>query len=142
LIFLIGPMAKFAISFGPSEVLMIICLAILMIGTIRGKSAWKGIFTGLVGILVGTIGISPHGDERGTMGTVYLLDGLPSIALLVAMFTVPGIVEMCTTPSVAPTGPQGSSMRALLSGLAAPFRHPLRAAISSLIGLAIGILPA
>ena len=64
----------------------------------RGKSAVKGILAGVFGIMVGTIGISPAGTERGTMGLVYLIDGFPTIALLVAMFTIPGIVEMCTVP--------------------------------------------
>jgi putative tricarboxylic transport membrane protein len=142
LIFLIGPLATVALKFGPSEMLMVISLAILMIGTIRGQSAVKGILTGLFGILVGTIGISPHGDERGTMGTIYLLDGFPAVALLVAMFTIPGIVEMCMVPTVERKEHRGSSARALLAGMGAPLRYPGTAFISSMIGLWIGILPA
>ncbi len=142
LIFLITPLATVALKFGPSEMLLIILLAILMIGTIRGKSAVRGILTGLVGIMVGTIGISPFGDERGTMDTIYLLDGFPAVALLVAMFTIPGIVEMCMVPTVQRVAHQGSSARALLYGMMAPLRYPLAALRSSLIGLWIGVLPA
>jgi putative tricarboxylic transport membrane protein len=142
LIFLLGPMAMVAIKFGPSEMLIVILLAILMIGTIRGKSAFKGILTGLFGILMGTVGISPYGDERGTMGTIYLLDGFPAIALLVAMFTIPGIVEMCMVPTIQRKGHQGSSAKALLYGMLAPLRYPVTAITSSLVGLWIGILPA
>jgi putative tricarboxylic transport membrane protein len=142
LIFLIAPMAMLAVKFGPAEMLMVISLAILMIGTIRGRSASKGILTGLFGIMVGTVGISPHGDERGTMGIIYLLDGFPAVALLVAMFTIPGIVEMCMAPTVERKGHQGSSVRSLLAGMRAPFRYPGTAVTSSMIGLGVGILPA
>jgi putative tricarboxylic transport membrane protein len=142
LIFLLGPMALVAIKFGPSEMLIVISLAILMIGTIRGKSAFKGVLTGLFGIMMGTIGISPYGDERGTMDTIYLLDGFPAVALLVAMFTIPGIVEMCMVPTVQRKGHQGSSASALFKGMLAPLRHPLTAFASSMVGLWIGILPA
>lgn len=142
LIFLISPMAALAVKFGPAEMLMVISLAILLIGTLRGKSAWKGILTGIFGIVVGTVGISPHGDERGTMGLIYLLDGFPPIALLVAMFTIPGIVEMCMAPTVQRGAHQGSSARSLLAGMRAPFRFPGTSLISSMIGLGVGILPA
>jgi putative tricarboxylic transport membrane protein len=142
LIFLIGPMASIAVKFGPSEMLIIVLLAILMIGTIRGKNAFKGILTGLFGIMVGTVGISPMGDEMGTMGFPYLLDGFPAIAMLVAMFTIPGIVEMCLVPSIQRKGHQGSSASALLKGMLAPLRYPVTAVTSSLIGLWFGILPA
>jgi putative tricarboxylic transport membrane protein len=142
LIFLIGPLATIALKFGPSEMLMVILLAVLMIGTIRGKSSFKGILTGLFGILIGTIGISPHGDERGTMDTIYLLDGFPAIALLVGMFTIPGMVEMCMVSTVQRKVHQGSSARALLRGMGAPLRHLRTALPSSLIGLWVGILPA
>jgi len=120
----------------------VISLAILMIGTIRGKSAVKGILTGLAGILVGTIGISPAGDERGTMDTIYLLDGFPAVALLVAMFTIPGIVEMCMVPTVERKSHGGSNARAMLYGMLAPFRHLRTAITSAIIGLWIGIMPA
>jgi putative tricarboxylic transport membrane protein len=142
LIFLITPMATLALKFGPSETLIIILLAILMIGTIRGQSPTKGILTGLFGIMMGTVGISPDGDERGTMGLFYLLDGFPAIALLVAIFTIPGIVEMCMVSTVQRGVHQGSSVRALLQGMLAPLRYPFAAFRSALIGLWIGVMPA
>lgn len=142
LIFLIFPMATVALMFGPPEMLMVISLALLTIGTMRGRSAIKGIMTGLFGMIVGSVGISPAGAERGLMGTTYLLDGLPEIALLVAMFTIPGIVEMCTVPTIETKQNQGSSLRALLHGLAAPLRYPFASIPSSIFGLWIGILPA
>lgn len=142
LIFLIGPMAAFAIRFGPVEILMVILIAILMIGTIRGRSAWKGILTGVFGIMVSTVGLSPYGHERGTMGSIYLFDGFPTIALLVAMFTVPGIVEMCMARTIERTASQGSSLKSLLKGMVAPFRYRMTALTSAIIGLCVGILPA
>jgi len=142
LIFLLTPLAAVALSFGPAEMLIIILLAVLMIGTIRGKSPAKGILTGLFGIMMGSIGISPQGDERGTMGSLYLLDGFPAIALLVAMFTIPGMVEMCLVPTVQRSAHQGSSVRALLNGMLAPLRYPFTALRSAVIGLWIGVMPA
>jgi putative tricarboxylic transport membrane protein len=142
LIFLIVPMASVALMFGPPEMLMVVSLAVLMIGTIRGESAIKGILAGVFGIMVGTIGISPAGAERGVMGSIYLIDGLPTIALLVAMFTIPGIVEMCTVPTIQRTSHEGSSLRKLLYGMGAPLRYPFAAIPSGIFGLWIGILPA
>lgn len=142
LIFLIFPMATVALMFGPPEMLLVVSLALLMIGTIRGKSPVKGLIAGVFGLMVGTVGISPAGAERGLMGTLYLLDGFPVIALLVAMFTIPGIVEMCMVPKIQQGEHKGSSIKSLLYGLAAPLRYPFAAVPSSIFGLWIGILPA
>ena len=142
LIFLIFPMATVALMFGPPEMLMVVCLALLMIGTIRGKSAIKGILAGVFGIMVGTIGIAPAGGERGLMGSVYLLDGFPTIALLVAMFTIPGIVEMCTVSTIQRSETRGSNLRQLIYGLGAPLRYPFATVPSGIFGLWIGVLPA
>ena len=68
--------------------------------------------------------VAAAAPSAGVMGTVYLLDGLPTIALLVAMFTIPGIVEMCTVPSIQQAASSGSSLKRLIYGMGAPLRYP------------------
>jgi putative tricarboxylic transport membrane protein len=142
LILFLVPLATFALKFGPPELLMVVLLALLLIGTLRGNSVVKGVLAGLFGVIVGSIGIGPSGASRGILGTTYLLDGFPFIPVLVGMFTIPGLIELARMPRISGTTKEGSRLGDILAGLLAPLRYPLASLQSALLGIGVGLIPA
>ncbi|MBT5814182.1 MAG: tripartite tricarboxylate transporter permease, partial [Opitutales bacterium] len=86
LFLLIGPISKLVLKMGPSEMAVIILWGITLIGTLSSGSLLKGVISGLIGLLLGTIGYSEAGVTRGTLGSPYLLDGIPAIPAMIGMF--------------------------------------------------------
>ena len=55
----------------------------------------KGLAAGLIGLLLGTVGIDPiTGAERFTFGQMYLIDGVPLIPVILALFAFPRSLEI------------------------------------------------
>lgn len=142
LILFLFPLSRFALKFGPPELFLVILLALLLIATIRGESAVKGILAGFFGIALGTVGIAPSGAMRGTFGIPYLIDGFPFIAVLVGMFTVPGLIQLSRSQTIARQAVVRTNIREILRGATAPIRYPLTWLRSALVGVGVGVVPA
>ncbi len=79
--------STFAIQFQPRDYLMIGMLGIMLISSLSKGSFSKGMFTGALGILVGTVGLDPMtAQERFTFGMVDLWDGINPVAVMIGMF--------------------------------------------------------
>src|SRR5699024_2107204 len=83
LLFLTPVLAEWALSFGPPEYFWVAILGLTMIATLSAGSMMKGLLGGCIGLLLGTIGISPVGGEsRYTFGFTELQSGLELIVIL------------------------------------------------------------
>jgi putative tricarboxylic transport membrane protein len=104
-----------------------------------GSSLLKGLATGLLGLLLGTIGIDPQtGVSRFDFGFVWLLDGIEFIVLTVALFGVGEVLATCTMGTLRPV----VDVQGVL-----PTREDWRASRmpilrGSFIGFVVGVLPA
>lgn len=95
LLFLTPILAKWALSFGPSEYFWVAVLGLTMIATLSSGSLLKGLIGGCIGLLLGTVGISPVGGEsRYTFGFSGLQSGLDMVVILIAFFCVPEVISM------------------------------------------------
>src|SRR3546814_7694332 len=65
---------------------VVILWGLTLIATLRGENVTRGLLSGLMGLLIGTIGMSPNGVLRGTLGSPYLFDGVPVIPAMIGMF--------------------------------------------------------
>lgn len=89
LIFFSFPLARFAVSFGPTEYFALAFLGLTMMAAVSGDSLIKGMLAGVTGILLSTIGLdSILMVRRYTMGTTYLLDGLIFLPVMIGMFGI------------------------------------------------------
>ncbi len=70
LLLLIGPISEIVLKVGPAEMSVVILWGITLIGSLSSGSLLKGVISGLIGLLVGTIGYSEAGVARGTMGSI------------------------------------------------------------------------
>ena len=146
LMFIAPSLARFALSFGPHEYFAIAVFSLTLIATLSSGSMVKGIFAGVLGFAVSTVGIAPvDGSARFTMGMAELNAGFSILTVLVGMFAVAEVIKTAESAR-SPTDPGavppplmkikgfGFSMAEFIGQIPNTLR-------SSAIGIGIGILP-
>lgn len=94
LLFLMGPViAKFSLNFGPWEIFALVIFALTLIAGLSGNHLTKGLIAGCLGILIGTIGISPTGIIRFDFGIHGLSGGLSPIPVLIGLFALSQLLK-------------------------------------------------
>lgn len=145
LLILIMPLlVKFALSFGPPELFLIGVIGLTIIASLH-RSFLKAAIAGLLGVLLGTIGMTSAGSVRGTWDLYELLDGIPLIPALIGLIGFSELFVMVQRTYVAgkvdDNVATSSSLSKLLAGFRTTFRHPFTLLRASSIGVLIGGLP-
>ena len=139
---LIGPISKLVIKVGPAEMAAVILWGLTLIGTLSSSSLLKGVISGMVGLLIGTVGYSEAGVTRGTFGSAYLLDGIPAIPAMIGMFAASELFRLANTNFLVENqSARRVSMRAIFSGFKRTITYPWIILRGSLIGVSIGSVP-
>jgi putative tricarboxylic transport membrane protein len=145
LFFLIGPISEMVLKLGPAEMAAVILWGITLIASLSGANLNKGIISGLVGLLIGTVGYSEVGVARGTMGSVYLLDGIPAIPAIPAMMGMFAASELFklvnTNYLVEDKSLRKVSISKIFPGFLQAFHYPVALVRGSLIGVFVGSVP-
>ena len=142
LFFLISPISEMVLKIGPAEMTVVTLWGITLIGSLSSGSLLKGIISGLVGLLIGTIGYSEAGVSRGTFGSAYLLDGVPAIPAMIAMFAASELFRLVNTDYlIADKAARTVSLGQILSGFRRAIATPWILLRGSLIGVFIGAVP-
>ena len=145
LMFIAPSLAQVALSFGPHEYFAIAIFSLTLIASLSKGSMTAGIFSGLVGFAVSTVGIAPvEATRRFTFDQVELNSGFSILTVLVGMFAIAEVIK------IAEAGRASTDMRIrmpVMKGIRGfgfsvdEFVGQLPNAIrSSLIGIGIGIL--
>ena len=142
LLLLIEPISELVLKVGPAEMAVVILWGITLIGGLSSGNLVKGIISGLVGLLVGTIGYSEAGVTRGTFGSDYLLDGVPVIPAMIGMFAASELFKLVNKGYlVEDSDKRNVSARRILAGFLSVVKHPVVILRGSLIGVFIGSIP-
>lgn len=142
LLLLINPISEVVLTIGPAEMTVVILWGITLIGSLSSGSLLKGVISGLVGLLVGTIGYSEAGVPRGTFGSAYLLDGVPVIPAMIGMFAASELFRLVKTDYlVEDTAARKVSVGQILSGFRSALTHPWIVLRGSFIGVFVGSIP-
>ncbi len=142
LFLLIGPISEIVLKVGPAEMSVVILWGITLIGSLSSGSLLKGVISGLIGLLVGTIGYSEAGVARGTMGSIYLLDGVPIIPAMIGMFAASELFRLVRTRYlVEDSAARKVSVRVIFSGFRLAFSYRWIVLRGSLIGVFVGAVP-
>ncbi|WP_108259463.1 tripartite tricarboxylate transporter permease [Mangrovicoccus ximenensis] len=81
--------SDFALTFQPRDYMLLAVLGILLVGSLSTGSLVKGIFSGALGLAVGSVGLDPLTfTERFTFGVPLLQGGISFIAVMIGMFGV------------------------------------------------------
>lgn len=146
LMFIAPSLARVALSFGPHEYFAIAIFSLTLIATLSSGSMIKGVFAGVAGFAVSTVGIAPvDAITRFTFGRVEINAGFSILTVLVGMFAVAEVIRVAESAHRKGGAPITPPLLVKIKGFGfsmAEFLGQIPNAIrSSLIGISIGILP-
>jgi len=143
-----GPLAAFALKFGPWEYFSLFVLALSMVAGLVEASLLKGLNAGMLGLVVTVLGNDPMmGVPRLTFGIRFLEGGVEFLPVLIGVFAFAQIMtdaeKMGGTQRIA----QAVSATAVFAVSHAKvtweiLSRPFLLLWTSLIGVWIGVLPA
>ncbi len=140
LIFLVFPLAKAALQFGPPEYFSLVCMSMTVLVYLAKGSVAKAIVMIFVGLILSTVGIDlVSGISRFTFGSSTLTDGFGLVPVAMGLF---GIAEVLT--NLGSTG-QRTLLHAPIKNLL-PNREDWKRSAGpmirgSVLGFLLGILP-
>ncbi len=129
--------------FGAPETFVLALLGVICIAIIGREDPLRGLIAAALGMFLSTFGWQRiTGEPRFWLDFDYLLDGMRLVPMVLGLFAVPEAIGL----GVEAVRRSGNGGRAALQadlgrGLLAPFRRPLLALRSSLIGVLVGIVP-
>lgn len=130
------------LAVGFAEQMMLVLLALSLVGMLTGRSMTKGLAACGVGLLLGTIGPAVStGENRMTLGYLYLHDGIPLLLVGLGLFAVPEILDVLRhKTSISEKGSIGEGWFQGVRDVARNWWLVLRcSAIGSLIGALPGL---
>ena len=131
------------LAFESPETFMLGVLGLTMVGSLAGSSILKGITAAMLGLLLALIGFPESlAIPRYTFGTLYLLDELPLIPVLLGLFAIPEIMELAIKNiSITRTGEASDTRTGLMQGVNDALKRWWLIIRCSVIGAYIGMLP-
>ena len=148
LVLVTGPLAAFALQFGPWEYFSLFVLALAMVAGLAEASMVKSLLSAAVGLLTTVIGTDPIGAvPRFTFGSELISGGFPFLPVLIGIFAFSqlmadlekiGQTRATGTPGFAAPSLAVSQIMVLGEILARPFLLLW----STMVGVIIGVLPA
>jgi len=86
--------SRLAIGFGPAELFALVLFGMSTICGLCGDSLIKGLISGVLGLMIMTVGIDAiDGVPRMTFGSINLLQGVNLLVAMIGLFAVPFIIE-------------------------------------------------
>jgi len=130
-------------SFQAPETFMLGMLGLTMVSALSGRSISKGLAAAALGLLLALIGFpAAQAIPRYTFGTLYLLDELPVIPVLLGLFGIPEIMELAIKRvSISRVSEQQTEGGGLLDGVRDALREWNLVLRCSVIGTYIGMIP-
>lgn len=142
LMLFVNSMAEAVLKLGPTEMFLVAAWGLTLIAALGSQDFSKGLLAGMTGVLISAIGMSGTGEIRGTMGVVYLLDGIPAVPALIGLFAASELFRLVGQDYiVSDEDKRKISFRDILSGVKMTFRYPGVLIRGSFIGVLIGAIP-
>ncbi len=142
LLFGIGVISHAVLRLGPLEMLLLMLWGLTLIAALRGRYISRSLVSGLIGILIATIGLSPRDVIRGTFNLPQLLDGVPVVPAMIGLFAASELFNLAgTSYLVARSDLRTVNVREMARGMREALRHPVVILRGLLIGATVGGLP-
>lgn len=125
---------------GFGEQLLLLILSFVLIGTLTGASALKGLTACGIGLLLGSVGTAPAtAEHRMDFGMLYFAAGIPLIPVGLGLFALPEIIDgLRFRERIAERIATGGGR---LAGLRDVWRHRGLVLRCSMLGSLVGALP-
>jgi putative tricarboxylic transport membrane protein len=141
-----GPLAAFALQFGPWEYFSLFVFALSMVAGLTEASLLKGLLSGAIGLVITVIGTDPiMAVPRFTFGSDFLQSGFQFLPVLIGIFA---FAQIMTDLERIAAGTRPDSVDAPDLKVSHPaviweiLSRPVLLLWSTIIGLLIGVLPA
>ena len=141
LLTLFGPLlARFAVTFGPSEYVALMVFAFATLSSLVGRSPVKTLLGAILGLMIATVGIDANtGVNRFTFDVPDLFSGIDFLVVVIGLFGIAELLHLIEAQArgtlvVMTVGKSFVSLRDLLAVKWTVLR-------STLIGFVIGVLP-
>jgi putative tricarboxylic transport membrane protein len=143
-----GPLAAFALEFGPWEFFSLFIFALSMVAGLTEASLLKGLLSGAIGLAITVIGSDPiMAVPRLTMGSEFLRGGFQFLPILIGIFAFAQIMT-----DIEKMGGRGGAQAGAIAAPSLAVSHlkvigeilgrPFLLLWSTIIGILIGVLPA
>ncbi|MBW2309105.1 MAG: tripartite tricarboxylate transporter permease [Deltaproteobacteria bacterium] len=140
-------LANVALMFGPSEYFALGILGLTALASLGSKSQIKAIISGLLGLLIATVGLDPiTGVPRFVFGTTVLKGGITFIPAVIGLFAAAEVYNQISRGRAfskvdAGEGKQSKRLRVTFPSLKELKPLKWSSLRSALLGLGVGILP-
>jgi putative tricarboxylic transport membrane protein len=99
LVALTEPLADVALAFTPPAYFALGMLGLTVIASLSGNSLTKGLISGILGLMIATVGTDPlSGVSRFTFGVPDLIGGVKPILVMVGLFAVSELLAQVVEP--------------------------------------------
>jgi putative tricarboxylic transport membrane protein len=147
LIFVTGPLAAIALEFGPWEFFSLFVLAMAMVAGLVEGSMVKGLISTGLGLLITVIGNDPiMAIPRFNFGSDFVGAGFPFLPVLIGIFAFSQIMidveKLGLSDAAAAPEPQRSLSVSHVKVIGEILGRPVLLLWSTIVGIAIGVLPA
>jgi putative tricarboxylic transport membrane protein len=140
LVLLTERLSSFALAFTPAAYFALGVLGLSVIASLSGESLLAGMISGLIGLMIATIGTDPvSGLPRFTFGRAELLSGIPAMLVMVGVFAVGELMAQSSGPMDDVVPDERARIR--FPSAATWKRIAVPQAIGSIIGTLEGIVP-
>ena len=134
------PIVSVALLFGSAEMFWLALLGLTAISTASGRNLSKALIACGLGMLTGFTGIDTiTGYARFTFGTVYLMDRVSLVLVLLGIFGVASLLSAASQRSQVASHREAND--SILEGMRLALRYPLTLFRSSVIGAIFGAVP-
>lgn len=135
------PLARLALRLGPAEYAMVALMGMTIIASISPGQVVKGLAGALIGVGLSVVGFDQiTGEGRWIFGTLALSQGVSIMPAMIGLLVIPEIISSLNVTMRDIDAKM--DFRKLMPSFAAFMHHKWNYLRSSLIGVAIGIVPA
>ena len=133
--------AKVALRFGAPELFSIVLLGLTLICSFGQKSVIKGLISGVIGLIIMTVGLDPMmGRPRFTFGQVELQAGISFLPAMIGLFAVPQILlGISSKTKIFPEYKE--KLSGVLPKIGDLFKLVKTMLLGSVIGTGVGAIP-
>lgn len=143
MIFAMVPIAWFAIKIGSSELFLLAIMGVSVLATLSTENAAKTLLAGFIGLLIGTIGITPTGEWRATFGSMYIAEGVQVVPAIIGFFAFSEVLTMVDKKFIVNSDVKTKpDVRKIIKGMGMALKYPVCLIKSAVMGMVIGAIPA
>lgn len=146
---LIAPaLGAFSLKFSVLEYFLLAVFGLTVIASLAGDSIIKGLFSGVLGLILGCVGLDAiSGHPRMTLGIIQLEDGINFVPALIGLFSISQVMSLAYDVYHGKTGSVIEDEENLKKGRPLPPWKELKTLIPtmarcSVVGTLVGIVPA